>query len=89
MAEQSIFDHKNISSALKEAFDKIKHTDLHINMAILGRESPYIIRSSVKSRFYANGMSIESADSFFVIPYTSILYAEVAAIENFDQSLLK
>ena len=77
VSDRSIFDHRTISSALNEAFERIKGTNLSVTMAVSGRDTPYIFSDNSSAKFYANGLAVDFPNTYCVVPYSSILYVEV------------
>lgn len=86
MSDRSIFDHRTISSALNEAFNRVKDTNLHVKMAVLGRDDAYVFTGSARASFYANGIAVDLPEAYLVVPYTSILFVEIAKGTSLDAS---
>lgn len=64
MSDRSIFDHRTISSALNEAFEKVKGTNLNVMVAVSGRDSPYLFSGSATPKFYSNGIAVDLPETF-------------------------
>ena len=78
MSEMIIFDHKSISTALKEAFGRITEPPQQINVRLTNQQDTISFSSQACARFYSNGMAVKTENSMLIIPYTSISFVEVS-----------
>ena len=78
MSEITIFDHKTISCALKDAFVRIADGNRLVNVRLMNSQDTVSFSSRSRAMFYSNGMSVETSDSMMIIPYSSICFVEVS-----------
>ena len=78
MSEMFIFDHKSISTALKEAFGKVTEPPQQINIRLTNQHENISVSSQNSAKCYSNGMAVTTQNSMLIIPYTSISFVEVS-----------